>query len=128
MFCEMAYVEYDFFGENFVTDCVQQETFSPQFDYTHIHHVPKVTPEFVQFLKSGSVEMEIHVTQHVKVSDDKIGTDNSIVVESIKTGEAKGYENGGATKPVSDAEVRSQQLAIKVAALEEEKKALEERI
>jgi hypothetical protein len=29
-----------------------------------IHHIPAVTPEFIQFLK-GSVEMQIHVTQHV---------------------------------------------------------------
>jgi hypothetical protein len=127
VFCEMAYVEYDFFGENFVTDCVQQNTFSPEFDYTFVHHVPCVTPEFIKWLK-GSVEMEIHVTQHVQTPEDKIGTNNTIVVESIKTGEAKGYEVAGANKPLSDADVRNQQLQQKVSKLEEENAELKKRV
>ena len=64
VFCEQAYVEYDFFGEVFTTEVVAQSTFSPVFNYEHVHHVDKVTPEFVSFLK-GSMEMYVHVTQHV---------------------------------------------------------------
>jgi hypothetical protein len=65
VFCEMAFVEYNFFGETFTTEVVEQQTFSPRFDYVQIHHVEKVTPEFIKFLK-GSVEMYVHVTQSVK--------------------------------------------------------------
>lgn len=46
------------------TEAVQQTTFSPVFDYTKIHHVQSVTPEFLKFLKDP-MEMHIHVTQHV---------------------------------------------------------------
>ena len=127
VFCEMAYVEYDFFGENYVTDCVQQTTYSPKFEYSHIHHVPCVTHEFIRWLK-GSVEMEIHVTQHVKTPDDKIGTNNTIVVESIKTGEPKGYEVLGADKPLTEAEIKAQRLAERVVTLEDENAQLKKRV
>ena len=56
-----------------------------------VHHVSVVTPEFLKFLK-GSVEMTVHVTQHISAPPDKIGTENAIVVDSIKTGEAKGCD------------------------------------
>jgi hypothetical protein len=65
VFCEMAYVSYDFFGESFTTEAVEQTTFSPVFDYKKIHHIPSVTPEFIKYLK-GAVEMQIHVTQHIE--------------------------------------------------------------
>lgn len=66
VFCEQAYVEYNFFGETFTTEVVEQQTFSPRFDYSQVHHIEKVTPEFIKFLK-GSVEMFVHVTQDVQV-------------------------------------------------------------
>ena len=65
VFCEMAYVEYEFFGETFTTETVQQSTYSPVFDYSRIHHIERVTPEFINFLK-GSVEVHVHVTPHVE--------------------------------------------------------------
>lgn len=84
VFCEMAYVSYEFFGETFTTgvlfprlllpllcsdmceaEAVQQLTFSPVFDYVKVHHIPSVTPEFIKFLK-GSIEMQIHVAQHIE--------------------------------------------------------------
>ena len=64
VFCEMAYIEYEFFGEVFTTEVVQQTTYSPIFEYSFVHHVEHVTPEFIKFLK-GSLEMHVHVTQHV---------------------------------------------------------------
>jgi hypothetical protein len=67
VFCEMAYVSYEFLGETFTTEAVQQLTYSPMFEYSKIHHVPSVTPEFIQFLK-GSIEMQVHVTQHIEPS------------------------------------------------------------
>lgn len=113
VFCEMAYISYDFFHETFVTEAVQQQTFSPEFDYTKIHHVPHVTAEFVEYLK-GSIEFQVHVTQHINAPSDKIGTSNQICVESIKTGEPKGYEILGAAKPKSEAEVRCEKLEVQV--------------
>jgi hypothetical protein len=65
VFCEQAYIEYNFFGEVFTTEVVQQTTFSPVFEYKYIHHVDRVTQDFINFLK-GSMEMNVHVTQHVE--------------------------------------------------------------
>eukprot|EP01041_Mallomonas_annulata_P006324 gene6324-12798_t len=90
VFCETAYVSYDFFGENFTTENVQQQTFSPVFEYSKVHHIERVTPEFIQFLK-GSIEMFVHLTPHVDGPSDRIGTSNRIVYDSIVSGEPKGY-------------------------------------
>mmetsp|Transcript_5555 Transcript_5555/g.5738 ORF Transcript_5555/g.5738 Transcript_5555/m.5738 type:complete len:1029 (+) Transcript_5555:142-3228(+) len=90
VFCETAYIMYDFFGETFTTENVQQQTYSPVFDYVKVHHIDRVTPEFIQFLK-GSIEMFVHLTPHVAATPDRIGTNNPIVVESVTTGEPLGY-------------------------------------
>jgi len=127
VFCEMAYVSYDFFGESCMTEAVQQTTYSPVFDYTRIHHIPSVTPEFIKYLK-GSIEMQIHVNQHVDPPHDKIGTSNPIVVESIRTGEPKGYEHAEAKRPKSEAEVRCEQLTIALSNANEENTKLQNRI
>lgn len=65
VFCQMAYVEYSFMGETFTSEVVEQTTFSPVFNYSHVHHIEKVTPEFVKFLR-GSMEIYVHVTQNVE--------------------------------------------------------------
>lgn len=69
---------------------MQQTTFSPVFEYSKIHHIERVTPEFIKFLKS-SVEMHVHVTPHVDPPLDRLGTSNEIVKDSILSGEPKGY-------------------------------------
>lgn len=129
VFCEQAYVEYQFFGEIFTTEVVEQSTFSPVFDYQYIHHVDKVTPEFVAFLK-GSMEMYVHVTQHVDVpSGEVLGTKNSIVVESIKSGVPKGYEvSSDTTKPKSDVELMNEELKKRLEEVTEENVALKKKV
>lgn len=123
----MAYVQYDFNGETFVTEAVQQNTFSPVFDYKFIHHVNNVTQEFIDYLKT-SVEMQIHITQHIDAPADKIGTSNAIVKESIATGEAKGYESLGKAKPKSEAEVKVDKLQVSLAGANDENAELKKRI
>jgi len=118
VFCEMAYVQYEFMGETFTTEAVQQQTYSPVFDYKRVHHVPRITPEFVNFLK-GNLEMQIHITQHLDAPQDKVSTSNPIVVESIQTGDAKGYAYAAGKKPKTEADVKAEQLAV---ALEEKTK------
>lgn len=127
VFCEMAYVEYEFFGETFTTEVVQQTTYSPCFEYSKVHHISHVTPEFLKYLKGG-LEMLIHVTQHVDAPPDKISTTNTIVVQSIQTGEAKGYDQEGTVKPKSDAEIRNEQLIIQLNEKTEENNRLKNKI
>lgn len=135
VFCDSAYISYDFFGENFTTENVEQTTFSPVFDYQKIHHIPCVTQEFLDYLK-GSIEMQIHVTQHIEAPYDKVSTDNTIVAESIRTGEPKGYEmNDKVKRPKTEAEIRCEQLTKDLAdaremnaALTKHVQALEEKL
>jgi len=127
IFCELAYVQYDFFGETFVTEAVQQQTYSPTFDYTKVHHVPTVTKEFLEYLK-GSVEFQIHVSQHIDEPPDKIGTINQIVVDSIKSGEPKGYEVQGTLKPKTEIELRCEYLTKELLKSQDENKMLKQKI
>jgi hypothetical protein len=46
------------------TEAVEQTTYSPVFDYKHVHHVPNVTEDFLKSLHEP-LEMHIHVTQHI---------------------------------------------------------------
>jgi len=125
--CEMSYVQYDFFGDVFTSEAVQQTTFSPMYEYSRIHHVPCVTEDFIKYLKQG-IEMHMHVNQHVDTPSDKIGTNNRIVVESIRSGEAKGYEHANTRKPKSDADLRCEQLAAALQQATEESKRLENKV
>ncbi len=59
---------------------------------------------------------------------DKIGTSNSIVVESIRTGEPKGYEHAEAKRPKSEAELRCEQLTSALALANEQNTKLQNRI
>jgi hypothetical protein len=129
VFCDMAYVSYDFFGENFVTEAIsgEQATYSPEFAYSKVHHIPSVTQEFIDYLK-GSMEMQIHITQHIDVPSDRIGTANAIVKESIVTGEPKGYEHAGQARPKSDADVKCEQLTEQLAKVNDENAELKKKI
>ena len=133
--CVMAYIEYDFNGETYMTEVADHSdsaTFTPKFTYSHVHHVPKVSPEFLQFLK-GSMEFRVHVTQFVerpKGDLEIIGTNNTVVVDSIKSGEAKGYDavGGGTKRPKSDAELRCDKLSEALGQALEENSDLKEKI
>lgn len=61
-------------------------------------------------------------------SQDKIGTSNSIVAESIRTGEPKGYDASNMAKPKSDAEIRCDQLTEQLAAAKMENAQLKKRV
>jgi len=134
VFCQMAYVSYEFFGESFTTEVVQQDdesgTYSPAFNYSFVHHVQSVTQEFLDYLM-GNVEMQIHVTQHIDdvSSERRIGTTNAIVKESIISGEPKGYDHtDGADKPKSPAEVKCEQLTASLAKANEENERLRAKV
>ena len=106
---------------------MQQTTYSPKFEYKKVHYVPAVTQEFLNFLK-GSIEMQVHVTQHVEKPADTLNTNNAIVVESIKTGNPVGYDNAALSRPKTDAEVRCETLAAQLAQTQADNSALVERI
>ena len=109
--CEQAYVEYTFNGEVFTTEVIQTKSFSPEFNYSHIHHVPKVTEEFIEYLQTCQLEMKVHITQAIKEPKDQVCTTNEIVKESISSGDPKGYDHvTGIDKPKSEVELKCEQL------------------
>lgn len=86
-----------------------------------------MTREFIAYLK-GSIEMQIHVTQHVEIPADKINTSNPIVKESILTGDPKGYDHINAKKPKTEAEIRCDQLVEALQKATEENERLRHRL
>jgi predicted nuclease with TOPRIM domain len=58
----------------------------------------------------------------------KIGTANSIVVESIKTGIPKGYENSDSTRPKTDADLLNDELRKKLDEVTAENTSLKKRV
>jgi len=97
------------------------------YEYKKIHHVPCVTQEFLDFLK-GSIEMQVHVTQHVEQPADRICTTHELVVESIRTGVPVGYDHAALNRPKTDAEVRCDALALKLKQAEADNVVLMERV
>ena len=67
---------------------------------------------FIDFLK-GSMELKIHITQHIDKPKEKIATTNKIVADSIISGEAKAYTSTG-TKQKSEAELKCEKLEAKL--------------
>ena len=40
----LTWMQYEFFGELFTTNTVEETTSTPNFEYTFVHHVPQVLP------------------------------------------------------------------------------------
>jgi hypothetical protein len=58
----------------------------------------------------------------------KINTANEIVVDSIKSGQPKGYGAAGASKPKTEADILNEELSKKLADAEAENAALKDKI
>ena len=59
---------------------------------------------------------------------DRIGTTNEIVAESIRTGVPKGYETSTAIKPKSSAEIKCESLSTELATVMDENATLKKRL
>ena len=67
------------------------------------------------------------VTYHIPLQD-KISTSNAIVVESLITGEAKGYEHEGTAKPKNEFEIKCDVLLLQLKEKTSENALLTDRI
>eukprot|EP00941_MAST-03F_sp_MAST-3F-sp1_P001991 g1991.t1 len=110
---DVAFVQYNFFGELFVTETVEEVTHSPQFNYSYVHHVDAVTEEFIEWLKEP-MEFHLHVSPVVETTGDTISTSNPHISATLS-----GKVSSFATK--SD-------LIKKISKLENEKTALEKKL
>lgn len=81
---DLAYVQYEFNGELFTTETVEQNTRSPTFEYTFVHHVDCVTQSFIDSLGTDRVEFQIFTSPYVMdPPKDKISTDNPVIAENL---------------------------------------------
>jgi septal ring factor EnvC (AmiA/AmiB activator) len=70
----------------------------------------------------------LYLPSSLSSTQDKIGTGNKIVYESILTGEPKGYEFSTMQKPKTDAEIKCEQLIEELTKSNEENLQLRTRI
>jgi hypothetical protein len=81
---DLAYVQYEFMGELFTTESVEQNTRNPVFDYTCVHHVDVVTPGFVEFLQNARIEFQIFVNPLIMdPPKDPIASTNAAIVAHL---------------------------------------------
>lgn len=81
---DLAYCQYEFFGELYTTETVEQNTRSPQFDYSYIHHIDCVTQPFIEYLQHQRIEFAVFISPYVMdPPKDKISTDNPVIVTNL---------------------------------------------
>merc|ERR1719198_10443 len=93
---DLAHVEYKFMAEdgesiqNFTTlsvECAGVQQRAPVFEYTCIHHIPKVTQKFIDFI-TEPMEYHLYVSPVAKIpAASPISTANPRIVAGLK-GEA----------------------------------------
>merc|ERR1719230_2458551 len=85
--CSKAYVQYKFFGELFETLRIDEATFAPTFNYSFVHHVDKVTQEFLDFLDKP-MSFHVYAAPYIKVKDGEQPSTTDPVCVSRITGRA----------------------------------------
>jgi len=81
---DLAYCQYNFFGETFVTESVEQHTRSPQFNYSYVHHIDKCTKEFIKYLQGEAMAIEVFIVPTVNKERDTISTENPTIRAAIE--------------------------------------------
>ncbi|KAG3193772.1 4-aminobutyrate aminotransferase [Phytophthora cactorum] len=86
---DLAYCQYEFLGELFTTESVEQNTRSPVFNYEFIHHVDCVTEQFIEYLQSARLEFQVFVNPYIlDPPKDKISTKNPAIAAQLSEGHA----------------------------------------
>jgi hypothetical protein len=75
----LAYCQYEFFGEEFTSETVEQSTTNPVFDYTAVHHVECVTQQFLDYLQNATMDVHIFVAPVLHAPDDVVSTANATI-------------------------------------------------
>jgi len=137
---DLAYVTYTFNGEVFTTPTVSQQTRSPSFEYTMIHHNPNCDANFVNYLENGTIALVVSINPCIQgfgkppiaASNEVINKNMIAMVENQKATAGGTYANVTVTKtttgplqPLSDAEAE-QMYKDKISSLEEKLGASEQ--
>jgi len=88
-----TYIRYNFFGESVVTETKEYEkgTRSPNYEFSYVHHIPKVTNEFIDFINTG-LELQVFTTPYFFVPPSGISTNDPGVSARI-------CKDAGVSKP-----------------------------
>ena len=54
-------------------------TMTPEFHYEHVHSVPSVTQEFLDFLSGDGMDFDVYASATYALPDAKIATSNQVV-------------------------------------------------
>ena len=82
----LAYCQYEFFGEEFTTETVEQSSTNPVFEYTAVHHVECVTQQFLDYLQNATMDVHIYVSPVLHSPDDAVSTSNATIRKYINEG------------------------------------------
>ncbi|OWZ14686.1 hypothetical protein PHMEG_00011790 [Phytophthora megakarya] len=87
MITDLAYCQYEFLGELFTTESVEQNTRSPVFNYEFIHHIDCITEQFIEYLQSARLEFQVFVNPYIlDPPKDKISTKNPVIAAQLGEG------------------------------------------
>ena len=90
---DMCYCQYNFFGELFTTETVNEvNTHNPEFTYSFVHHVDKVSQEFLDYLMKP-MEIEIFVSPSVRLPKTKVASTNEKILHNMKHGSSSAGAN-----------------------------------
>lgn len=93
---DLAYCQYEFLGELFTTESVEQNTRSPVFNYECVHHVGVVTQQFIDYLQNARIEFQIFVNPYIlDPPKDRISTNNPAIFAQLGGGGSDGKGAGG---------------------------------
>jgi hypothetical protein len=91
-----CYCEYTFMGETFVTETVEQNTRNPTWKYEATHYVPEVTQEFLDYLQSGTMNINVYVNPFVDPPKNKCDTKNERIRANYLAGKPVALAAAGA--------------------------------
>jgi hypothetical protein len=90
-----CYCQYNFFGETFTTERIENlDTDNPALKYECIHHVDKVTKNFLNYLAMDTLKLNIFVQPVVQNSTaEPLSTKNRTLASSLGAYSVVGAEN-----------------------------------
>ena len=78
-----SYCQYEFYGQTFTTECIEDHTQSPTFNYEYVHHIDSVDQAFIDYL-SKPFHVSVFITPYIaNMPRDKVSTNNDIIVGNI---------------------------------------------
>lgn len=80
---DQSYCQYHFNGQIFTTECVEQATTSPTFDYSEVHIVESMDESFVDWMENRMLVVQVYCNPYVEPGMqstwEKLSTENEVI-------------------------------------------------